>query len=56
MSNLGSPFPLPVPPRDDVEETTIAQENQMEVGEIQLDEVIRAHSLAPRVIQAHHRT
>jgi hypothetical protein len=49
---LGSSFPLPTPPRDDVAETAQVQQVEAAPGEVSLDAVIRAQALAPHVVEA----
>jgi hypothetical protein len=49
MPNFGSPFPFPVPPRDDKEEAPITVEAQAAPGEVALDAVVRAQSSAPQI-------
>jgi hypothetical protein len=49
---LGSSFPLPTPPRDDVAEAAQVQQVEAAPGEVSLDAVIRAQALAPHVVEA----
>ena len=51
MPKLGSPFPTPVPPRNDRDETPITMEAQAAPGEVALDAVVRAQSVAPHLRQ-----
>jgi len=49
---FGSWFPRPTPPRDDVAEAAQVQQVEAAPGEVSLDAVIRAQSLAPHVTEA----
>jgi hypothetical protein len=51
MPKLGSPFPTPVPPRSDRDEAPITMEAQAAPGEVALDAVVRAQSVAPHLRQ-----
>lgn len=44
-------FPVAPPPRDDVDRAPIAQQVEAAPGEIELDEVVRAQSSAPQVVE-----
>jgi hypothetical protein len=44
-------FPVAPPPRDDVDQAPIAQQVEAAPGEIELDEVVRAQSSAPQVVE-----
>ena len=52
---LGSSFPLPTPPRDDVAEAAQVQMVEAAPGEVSLDAAIRAQALAPHVTEAVRR-
>lgn len=49
MPTFGSPFPFPVPPRDDKEEAPITIEAEAVPGEVALDAVVRAQSTNPQI-------
>ena len=49
MPKFGSPFPLALPPRDDVEQAPIGVQARAAPGEVALDAVIRAQSTAPQI-------
>jgi hypothetical protein len=51
-SKLGSIFPEPVPPRDDVAESVQEEVLESRPGETDFDRVVRAETLAPQVIAA----
>jgi hypothetical protein len=51
MPKFGSPFPTPVSPRSDREEAPITVEAQAAPGEVALDAVVRAQSIAPQLRQ-----
>lgn len=51
MAKFGSPFPFPVPPRDDAQEAEISIQAESVPGEVALDAVIRAQSTAPQIIK-----
>jgi hypothetical protein len=44
-------FPVAPPPRDDVDQAPITLQVEAAPGEVELDAVIRAQSLAPQVVQ-----
>ena len=51
-SKLGSIFPEPVPPRDDVAESVQEEVLESRPGETDFDRVVRAETLAPQGIAA----